>query len=103
MSISGVMQSSLFHNIRSAHAMCSSKAKMSALSKVQMSASGPFGGFGGCHFDERGVDEQARTEPPGRPGTARWRPPERCRCGRTNEHNAAANVSTVESVSRRGG
>ena len=35
---------------------------MSALSKVQMSVSGPFWGFGGCRFDERDVDEQARTE-----------------------------------------
>lgn len=42
---------------------CSSKAKMSALSKVQMSVSGPCGDCGGCHFNERGVDEQARAEP----------------------------------------
>jgi hypothetical protein len=45
---------------------------MSALSKVQMSVSDPFWGFGGCHFDERGVDEQARTEPSRCSGTAGW-------------------------------
>jgi hypothetical protein len=53
----------MFHNIRWAHFMCSRKAKMSALSKVEMSVSAPFREFGGCHFDGHGVDEQARTEP----------------------------------------
>ena len=53
----------MFHNIPYANRYCSSKAKMSALSKVQMSVSSPLGDFGGCHFDERGVDEQTRTEP----------------------------------------
>ena len=42
---------------------CSSKAKMSALSKVEMSVSPPFWEFGGCHFDGHGGDEQARAEP----------------------------------------
>jgi hypothetical protein len=36
---------------------------MSELSKVQMSVSSPSGDFGGCRFDGRSVDEQARTEP----------------------------------------
>ena len=40
----------------------SSKAKMSALSKVEMSVSAPFWEFGGCHFDGHGGDEQARAE-----------------------------------------
>src|ERR1700722_10612877 len=52
-----------FHNIRLAYAMCSSKAKMSALSKVEMSVSAPVWDFGGCHFDGHGGDEQARAEP----------------------------------------
>jgi hypothetical protein len=52
-----------FHNIRFANGGCSSKAKMSALSKVQMSVSSSFGDVGGCCFDERGVDEQARADP----------------------------------------
>jgi hypothetical protein len=43
--------------------MCSSKAKMSALSKVEMSVSAPFWEFGGCHFNGHGDDEQARAEP----------------------------------------
>jgi hypothetical protein len=43
-------------------ARCSSKAKMSALSKVEMSVSA-FWEFGGCHFDGHGGDEQARAEP----------------------------------------
>jgi hypothetical protein len=43
--------------------LCRRKAKMSALSKVEMSVSAPFWEFGGCHFDGHGVDEQARTEP----------------------------------------
>jgi hypothetical protein len=42
---------------------CSSKAKMSALSKVEMSVSAPFWESGGCHFDGHGGDEQARAEP----------------------------------------
>jgi hypothetical protein len=54
---------SLFHNLRSAKFGCSSKAKMSALSKVEMSVSAPFWEFGGCHFDGHGGDEQARAEP----------------------------------------
>jgi hypothetical protein len=53
----------MFHNIRLANGGCSSKAKMSALSKVQMSVSGPSGDVGGCRFDECGVDEQARAKP----------------------------------------
>jgi hypothetical protein len=53
----------LFHNIRNARTMCSSKAKMSALSKVEMSVSAPFWESGGCHFDGHGGDEQARAEP----------------------------------------
>jgi hypothetical protein len=53
----------MFHNIRSANVRCSSKAKMSALSKVEMSVSAPFWEFGGCHFDGHGGDEQARVEP----------------------------------------
>jgi hypothetical protein len=36
---------------------------MSALSKVQMSVSGPFGILEAVISDERGVDEQARAEP----------------------------------------
>jgi hypothetical protein len=55
--------SKTFHNIGSAKRECSSKAKMSALSKVEMSVSAPFWEFGGCHFDGRGGDEQARAEP----------------------------------------
>src|ERR1700722_19959475 len=35
-----------FHNIRSTNSRCSSKAKMSALSKVEMSVSAPFWEFG---------------------------------------------------------
>src|ERR1700738_2901564 len=50
------------HNIRSATSACSSKVKMSALSKVEMSVSTPFWEFGGCHFDGHGGDEQARAE-----------------------------------------
>jgi hypothetical protein len=53
----------IFHNIRWAYFTCSSKAKMSALSKVEMSVSAPFWEFGGCHFDGHGGDEQARAEP----------------------------------------
>jgi hypothetical protein len=52
-----------FHNLSSANGACSSKAKMSALSKVEMSVSTPFWEFGGCHFDGHGGDEQARAEP----------------------------------------
>src|SRR5260221_14634615 len=52
-----------FHNIRFATHICSSKAKMSALSKVEMSVSAPFWEFGGCNFDGHGGDEQARAEP----------------------------------------
>ena len=52
-----------FHNLRSTHDACSSKAKMSALSKVEMSVSAPFWEFGGCYFDGHGGDEQARAEP----------------------------------------
>jgi hypothetical protein len=52
-----------FHSRRSATGGCSSKAKMSALSKVEMSVSAPFWEFGGCHFDGHGDDEQARAEP----------------------------------------
>src|SRR5258708_40004704 len=47
----------MFHNIRSTNARCSSKAKMSALSKVEMSVSAPFWEFGGCYFDGHGGDE----------------------------------------------
>jgi hypothetical protein len=57
------LQHQKFHNIRFAKIMCSSKAKMSALSKVEMSVSAPFWEFGGCHFDGHGGDEQARAEP----------------------------------------
>jgi hypothetical protein len=53
----------VFHNIRLANERCSSKAKMSALSKVEMSVSAPFWEFGGCYFDGHGGDEQARAEP----------------------------------------
>ena len=53
----------MFHNIRLANGCCSSKAKMSALSKVEMSVSPPSWEFGGCHFDGHGGDEQARAEP----------------------------------------
>jgi hypothetical protein len=53
----------IFHNIRSTNIRCSSKAKMSALSKVEMSVSAPFWEFGGCRFDGHGGDEQARAEP----------------------------------------
>jgi hypothetical protein len=53
----------MFHNTRSANARCSGKAKMSALSKVEMSVSAPFWGFGDCYFDGHGDDEQARAEP----------------------------------------
>jgi hypothetical protein len=52
----------LFHNLRPANLLCSSKAKMSALSKVEMSVSTPFWEFGGCHFDGHSDDEQARGE-----------------------------------------
>jgi hypothetical protein len=52
-----------FHNIAYANVVCSSKAKMSALSKVEMSVSAPFWESGGCHFDGHGGDEQARAEP----------------------------------------
>ena len=51
------------HNICFADICCSSKAKMSALSKVEMSVSAPFWEFGGGHFDGHGGDEQARAEP----------------------------------------
>src|SRR3984957_10190957 len=51
-----------FHNTGSAKHDCSSKAKMSALSKVEMSLSPPFWEFGGCHFDGHGGDEQARAD-----------------------------------------
>src|SRR5882762_7573950 len=40
--------------LNEANAICSSKAKMSALSKVEMSISAPFWEFGGCHFDGHG-------------------------------------------------
>ena len=53
----------MFHNFRSTNDRCSSKAKMSALSKVEMSVSAPFWEFGGCHFDGHGGDEQARAKP----------------------------------------
>ncbi len=53
----------MFHNIRWTNIRCSSKAKMSALSKVEMSVSAPFWEFGGCYFDGHGGDEQARAEP----------------------------------------
>jgi hypothetical protein len=53
----------MFHNLRRTNPSCSSKAKMSALSKVEMSVSPPFWEFGGCHFDGHGGDEQARAEP----------------------------------------
>src|SRR6266404_2249740 len=53
----------MFHNIRWTNNGCSNKAKMSALSKVEMSASAPFWEFGGCYFDGHGGDEQARAEP----------------------------------------
>ncbi len=53
----------LFRNIYFPNPNCSSKAKMSALSKVEMSVSAPFWEFGGCHFDGHGGDEQARAEP----------------------------------------
>src|SRR4030088_2262231 len=49
---------STFHNIRSAQFLCSSKAKMSALSKVEMSVSAPFWEFGGCYFDGHGGDKR---------------------------------------------
>jgi hypothetical protein len=64
--LSGQKQTSeraTFHNIRLANDRCSSKAKMSALSKVEMSVSAPFWEFGGCYFDGHGDDEQARAEP----------------------------------------
>src|SRR6266403_2322195 len=64
---------STFHNNGSAKRECSSKAKMSALSKVEMSVSAPFWEFGGCYFDGHGGDEQARAEPSGCSGTARQR------------------------------
>ena len=51
------------HNISFTNISCSSKAKMSALSKVEMSVSAPFWESGGCHFDGHGGDEQARAEP----------------------------------------
>jgi hypothetical protein len=56
-------QQQTFHNNGSANVLCSSKAKMSALSKVEMSVSAPFWELGGCHFDGHGGDEQARAEP----------------------------------------
>src|ERR1700740_1375065 len=46
-----------FHNLRLACHVCSSKAKMSALSKIEMSVSAPFWEFGGCRFDGHGGDE----------------------------------------------
>jgi hypothetical protein len=52
-----------FHNIQFANLPCRRKAKMSALSKVEMSVSAPFWELGGCHFDGHGGDEQARAEP----------------------------------------
>jgi hypothetical protein len=55
-------EADIFQNIGSANGRCSSKAKMSALSKVEMSVSAPFWEFGGCHFDGHGGDEQARAE-----------------------------------------
>ena len=56
-------QTSRFHNVSYPNDVCSSKAKMSALSKVEMSVSAPFWEFGGCRFDGHGGDEQARAEP----------------------------------------
>ena len=53
----------MFQKIEHRKIDCSSKAKMSALSKVEMSVSAPFWEFGGCHFDGHGGDEQARAEP----------------------------------------
>jgi len=53
----------MFHNNGSATRVCRRKAKMSALSKVEMSVSAPFWEFGGCHFDGHGGDEQARAKP----------------------------------------
>jgi hypothetical protein len=62
-SVLGQQEVHFFHNLASANISCSSKAKMSALSKVEMSVSAPFWEFGGCHFDGHGGDEQARAEP----------------------------------------
>ena len=59
----GAKRTLTFHNNGRANDSCSSKAKMSALSKVEMSVSAPFWEFGGCHFDGHGGDEQARAEP----------------------------------------
>jgi hypothetical protein len=51
-----------FHNVGYATSDCSSKAKMSALSKVQMSVSGHSGDVGGCGSDGFGADERKRAE-----------------------------------------
>ena len=59
----GFVTGYIHHNIHFVNAECSSKAKMSALSKVEMSVSAPFWEFGGCNFDGHGGDEQARAEP----------------------------------------
>jgi hypothetical protein len=48
-------------NTQNSRVECSRKAKMSALSKVEMSVSAPFWEFGGCYFDGHRGDEQART------------------------------------------
>jgi hypothetical protein len=58
-----LLSQAMFHNIRWAYFICSSKAKMSALSKVEMSVSPPFCEFGGCHFDGHNGDEQTPAEP----------------------------------------
>src|ERR1700680_1113991 len=49
-------------SLNSGDKACRRKAKMSALSKVEMSVSAPFWEFGGCHFDGHGGDEQARAD-----------------------------------------
>src|SRR4051812_39036729 len=55
---------SRFHKMRSRTLACRRKAKMSALSKVKLSVSCPLGSRdGGGRSDERGADEQTRTQP----------------------------------------
>jgi hypothetical protein len=52
--LGAVACSIMFHNIRFTSIRCRSKAKMSALSIVEMSVSAPFWEFGGCYFDGHG-------------------------------------------------
>src|SRR5437588_7651543 len=60
----GAKRTLTFHNNGRANDSCSSKAKMSALSKVEMSVFYLLVvRFGGCGSDGCGADEQTRAEP----------------------------------------